>query len=355
MIGQIVYTGRGLGLIAECVLLGIPAVVILSKRSGFIDSLYKAGLFLILQISVYAVFLADRTVTGIHMSKGDLIFIVGFDVMAGALGFLLRRYDRRRVLGAAGLLVIILLFGSLYVYNRESGIGSTDIKMVLADTDLIYTDKNTLGVVQRMGMDAGIYDMVSISEFGVESASGQTIDEVIEPEDKDKYSSYLTSEYESQYNGKIRDYLFGTPVSMETSGKWILYTYDYDINTVKTNGLYDMVLCTLEMRLGEGSEIYGGSIHIPAGSLIFGPYKPIEPGEYKVSVIGEELDRAVCEVYSNSAEDADIDYEEISHQKERVDLNVSIGDYIEDIEFPVHNTGDKEMTVKRIVIVPSDK
>ncbi|MBE5918596.1 MAG: hypothetical protein E7272_02020 [Pseudobutyrivibrio ruminis] len=130
----------------------------------------------------------------------------------------------------------------------------------------------------------------------------------------------------------------------------LVYVFEKDICDRLTDGLKDGVLNPREMFYNYVGSRSDDAIVLTKGGVIHGPYKKIAPGKYTIVYNGKNLGDCGVEVKSELTP-ASIEYSIVSQGNNKIELDVTIENYVEDIQFYLVNDNDDEVEFDRIDIV----
>ena len=138
--------------------------------------------------------------------------------------------------------------------------------------------------------------------------------------------------------------LFGSPVEEFMINNMYIYIFDHDIAIDMCGGsrdeLNDGTLLPGDLYITEGGgTITKDRIEITQGGISYGPYISLEAGEYLVTFAGENFDKAVFDIYSNS-EGEYLSYEEIERTGNSIVVKMILSETVNNLEFRIYNVNE---------------
>lgn len=102
----------------------------------------------------------------------------------------------------------------------------------------------------------------------------------------------LTESENTQYAASRGMYLLGKPQEVLTYPGYVIYTYPYNISSNNFYGIdySDREVLGLAVVSDEAMRNEDGTLTLPPGQVIFGPYIPLPVGKYEIRVEFSELD-----------------------------------------------------------------
>jgi len=154
--------------------------------------------------------------------------------------------------------------------------------------------------------------------------------------------------------------LIGEPIdTFEITGQYLnelyetdkitVYIFEDDVCDRLTDGLRDGVLNPREMVYNQLGTRTDDAIYLNQGGIIHGPYKKIAPGDYTVTYKGDNLETCEAYVMSEQAQNC-IEYSEVSRTDDEIVLELSVSNYVEDVQFYLINNDEDEVAFNEIVI-----
>jgi hypothetical protein len=158
--------------------------------------------------------------------------------------------------------------------------------------------------------------------------------------------------------------IFGEPSETYECNNYIVIIYDHSISPYLV-GIEDGKIIPYEMyhknAVTEEGEGINAVLLLDNGGIVYGPYIRIDPGVYTLKMVGQNLDSATCDVWSNGEkkkeEDYDyrtvnnLDYDIVEQTKNEIIINVEVKKKkIDDIEFRLRNNTDQIVELDEILI-----
>lgn len=168
----------------------------------------------------------------------------------------------------------------------------------------------------------------------------------------DGRSALILSKKENKYMKEQFKYLLDWAVESYVENGFYVYIYDEDIADEIFNGLDDDKLLPSEL-LSTGTREKTSYI-LNSGDWVYGPYIPIEKGDYIVKYQGENLQDVMCDVYCEGKQNINIKCEEISRDTNEIMLRVHLDKKIDATEFRMCNTSGKQTAILYQIVVESE-
>lgn len=145
-------------------------------------------------------------------------------------------------------------------------------------------------------------------------------------------------------------YLFDFPEYTFSKGNLFVYTYDYDISEKFHDGFADGEVTVKDLYFAEGGMIYDdGSCYIYSCGMLKGPYMRIEPGDYKLYYIGENVDDLIIDIQSEQSPN-DVSFEVLDISDDKVEVTLHIKHTVDDVDFRAYVGGENPVRFKKITV-----
>ena len=141
----------------------------------------------------------------------------------------------------------------------------------------------------------------------------------------------------------------GEPVKTLEYENLVIMVYDRDLSGELNNGLSDGIMKPAEFYSSDGIELNPDrSYTMNYGTMLYGPYETIEPGEYTLTYYGDNLDQLTVDVFSNTY--GAFPMEPVSESEELMVYKVVIPVTVNDIEFREYNRTQEPTVFSRLLI-----
>lgn len=130
---------------------------------------------------------------------------------------------------------------------------------------------------------------------------------------------------------------------------YIILVYDSDLSQLIMDAMADGVIKPSEMSMNEMVDFTDEGLCLGEWGMTYGPYEKISKGNYIVTYEGEGLRNAIFDIWSNTS-NKDLQYFVVNQGDDQICISLKILRDVNDIEFRLRNTTDKQILLKDIFI-----